>query len=83
MNKFRFPNKISHLPKTSGVYAFKKGKQILYVGKAANIKERVKNHKKLLSQAEKIGYIKTDSEIEALILEASLIKKHRPKYNVA
>ncbi|MBL7142180.1 MAG: UvrB/UvrC motif-containing protein [Candidatus Pacebacteria bacterium] len=95
MNKFKFldKNDISKLPKTSGVYAFftrrslgegrKKGKQILYVGKATNIKERVKNHKKLLSQAEKIGYIKTDSEIEALILEASLIKKYRPKYNVA
>ncbi|OGZ19371.1 MAG: hypothetical protein A2Z68_01370 [Candidatus Nealsonbacteria bacterium RBG_13_38_11] len=83
MDKFKLLNKRKYalLPKTSGVYAFKKEKQIIYIGKAANIRERVKNHKKLISQAEKIGYIKTDSEIEALILEASLIKKHRPKYN--
>ncbi len=83
MNKFKFSNKTNQLPKTPGVYAFKKGKQIIYIGKAANIKVRVKNHQKLLSQTEKIGYIKTDSEIEALILEAILIKKYKPKYNTA
>ena len=80
MNKFKFLNKINQLPRSSGVYAFKKGKDIIYIGKATDIRERVKNHTKLLIQAEKIGYIKTDSEIEALILEASLIKKYKPKY---
>ncbi|MFC1789697.1 GIY-YIG nuclease family protein [Patescibacteria group bacterium] len=91
MNKFKFLNKekISSLPKTSGVYAFK-NEGILYIGKAINIKERVKNHFNqpdlrnnfFINKVTKIGYIKTDSEIEALILEANLIKKQKPKYNV-
>ena len=75
-------NKIEKLPKTCGVYCFQDGKKILYIGKATNIRERVKQHKDLLGLAKKIGYIKTDSEIEALILEAKLIKKRQPKYNV-
>lgn len=81
MNKFRFLNKIKQLPESTGVYAFEKGKEIIYIGKAVNIKERVKNHKKLILEAEKIEYIKTDSEIEALILEAKLIKQYKPKRN--
>ena len=84
MEKFRFlnKNKINQLPKTSGVYAFLDGKKILYIGKATNIKERVRQHKDLLGLAKKIGCIKTDSEIGALILEAKLIKQCQPKYNV-
>ena len=82
-------NKTSQLPKGSGVYVFKK-KGFLYIGKAVNIKERVKNHLErpsyrdglFINQTKKVGYIKTDSEIEALILEANLIKKYQPKYNV-
>jgi excinuclease ABC subunit C len=87
--KFLSRNKISQLPKNSGVYCFK-NKEILYIGKAANLRERVKNHFQqptyrdnlFINQASKIGYIKTDSEIEALILEANLIKRYQPKYNV-
>jgi excinuclease ABC subunit C len=83
-------NKISKLPKSPGVYMFKDKKKILYIGKAANIRERVKNHFQqpgykdylFLDKIKKIGYIKTYSEIEALILEANLIKKYQPKYNV-
>jgi len=95
MEKFNFLNKdkINQLPKTLGVYTFKKGAKLLYIGKAANIRERVKNHMQrpvafweqtLLRQGfgGQVGYIKTDSEIEALILEANLIKKYQPKYNV-
>jgi len=91
MEKFKFlsKDKISQLPKTSGVYCFK-NKQILYIGKAINIKNRVKNHFQqpsyrdglFTNQTSKIGYLKTGSEIEALILEANLIKKYQPKYNV-
>ena len=46
MEKFKFlnKNKVSQLPKSSGVYCFKKNREIFYIGKAANIKERVKNH---------------------------------------
>jgi len=91
MEKFRLvsKNEISKLPKTSGVYCFK-NKQILYIGKAINIKDRVKNHFQqpsyrdglFINQTSEIGYLKTGSEIEALVLEANLIKKYQPKYNV-
>lgn len=95
MNKFKFAlkDKKNNLPKTSGVYCFKNKRQILYIGKATNIKERVKNHfkqssslweKTLLRQGYggQVGFFETDSEIEALILESNLIKKYQPKYNV-
>ncbi len=92
MEKFKFlpKEKISSLPKESGVYCFKENKEILYIGKAGNLRERVKNHFQqpsyrdylFLDKVKKVGYIKTNSEIEALILEANLIKKYQPKYNV-
>ncbi|PJE69724.1 MAG: hypothetical protein COU98_00430 [Candidatus Staskawiczbacteria bacterium CG10_big_fil_rev_8_21_14_0_10_38_10] len=105
MGRFKFlpKEKISRLPETAGVYVFsaqggsatggKDNKKILYIGKAVNIKERVKNHfyqphslweKALLRQGfgGRVGYIKTESEIEALLLEAKLIKKYQPKFNV-
>ncbi len=84
MNKFKFisKKKFENLPKVPGVYAFKKGVKLLYIGKAANLKERTKQHKELLSLTTKLGYVKTNSEIEALILEANLIKKYKPKYNI-
>ncbi len=88
--KFLSKEKINKLPTESGVYCFKGEKKILYIGKAINIRERLKNHFQqpgyrdnlFLNQVSKIGYIKTDSEIEALILEANLIKKYQPKYNI-
>jgi len=78
------------LPRTPGVYAFKNNEEILYIGKAANLKERVKNHFQspsyrdnlFLDKIKKIGFLETGSEIEALLLEANLIKKYRPKYNI-
>jgi len=81
---------IARLPKNPGVYAFKGREGLLYIGKAANIKERVKNHFRhpsyrdnlFLEQVKRVGYLKTSSEIEALILEADLIKKRKPKYNI-
>ena len=73
------------------IYYDKNG-EIIYVGKAKNLKRRVSSyfHKKhdrvkvavLVSKIEKMEYIITDSEVEALILEAHLIKKHKPKYNI-
>lgn len=88
--KFIAKNNVSKLPKSPGIYAFKKAGEVLYIGKAANLKDRVKNHFQqpafrsnlFINQADKIGYIKTDSEIEALLLEAKLIKKYQPKYNI-
>ncbi|GAH95290.1 unnamed protein product, partial [marine sediment metagenome] len=81
---------VLRLPKSSGVYVFKKNREFLYIGKASNLKERVKNHfsqpayrdSLFLDKVKKIGFIKTDSEIEALILEANLIKKYQPRYNI-
>lgn len=82
--KFKFIpiKKIPNLPETTGVYAFKKEAELLYIGKANNLKERVKQHPGLLGQAGQLGFIQTQSEIEALILEAKLIKKFQPKFNV-
>ena len=88
--KFLSREKIARLPKSPGVYAIQNGKEILYIGKAANIRERIKGHFQqpgykdylFLDKIKKIGFIKTDSEIEALVLEANLIKKYQPKYNV-
>lgn len=87
---FLKPKEIEKLPKKAGVYCFSSKKEILYIGKANNLRERVKNHFSqptfkdsfFLNEVKKIGYIETDSEIEALILEANLIKKIKPKYNV-
>ena len=84
------------LPKTSGVYCFyglnPKSSTLspIYIGKAINIKNRVKNHFQqpsyrdnlYIDKVNKIGFLETNSEIEALVLEASLIKKHQPKFNV-
>ena len=82
------------LPDKPGVYFFKKGTEILYVGKATSLKDRVKSYfgKDLIEtrspiildmvfKADKIDYQSTDSVLEALILEANLIKKYQPKYN--
>ena len=86
---------ISRLPNRPGVYLFRgEGGQILYIGKAGSIKKRVSQYfrdstflstriAKMVSQINKIDYIETGSEIEALILESELIKKQQPKYNVA
>jgi len=86
--KFLKTSGIRKIPKSVGVYSFK-NKEILYIGKATNIQERIKNHFQqpgfkeniFLDKTKRIGVIKTDSEIEALILEAKLIKKYQPKYN--
>jgi excinuclease ABC subunit C len=82
--------KLSELPKTSGVYSFFNAKNLIYIGKAINIQNRVKNHfqqpsyrdRLFMDKVDKIGYLPTNSEIEALILEANLIKRYQPKFNV-
>lgn len=92
MTKFHYIQKgdISAIPKNAGVYVFLNKKNILYIGKAANLQDRVKNHftqpsyrdNLFIAQVTKIGYFETQSEIDALLLESHLIKKHQPKYNV-
>ena len=84
---------LNTIPELSGSYQFfDKTGEIIYVGKAKNLKRRVSSyfHKKhdsaklqvMVPQIVKIEFIVTDSEVEALILESHLIKKHKPKYNV-
>jgi excinuclease ABC subunit C len=82
------------LPQKPGVYFFYKGKEVIYIGKATSLPDRVKSYfgKDLINtrgpaildmtvQATSIKYKETDSVLEALILEANLIKKYQPKYN--
>lgn len=84
---------VSTFPTQSGVYLMKnEGDKILYVGKAKNLRNRVRSyfhdsldHPKtvvLVKQIHYVEYILTRTEVEAFLLEASLIKKHRPKYNI-
>lgn len=84
---------IKLVPEQPGCYIYyNKDGEIIYVGKAKNLKRRVysyfhKQHdsaktKVLVSQIEKLEYIITDSEAESLILESHLIKQHKPRYNI-
>ena len=81
------------LPSLAGCYLYYDlNGEIIYVGKAKNLKTRVKSYfnkshdsaklNVLVPQIERFEYIITDSEVEALILESHLIKKHQPKYNI-
>ncbi|MBR6504718.1 MAG: excinuclease ABC subunit UvrC [Clostridia bacterium] len=90
---FNIEEEIKKLPNKPGVYIMKdKDDNILYVGKAVVLKNRVrqyfrKNNKtarieKMVSLIDHFEYIITDNEAEALILECNLIKKNRPKFNV-
>jgi len=83
---------LKKLPENSGVYIFKDKKNVpIYIGKSANIKKRVNSHFNrkfddskesiLINKVKTIEAIRVDSEIEALILEANLIKKYKPLYN--
>jgi len=86
--------KISSVPETSGVYMFldKKGR-VLYIGKAKNLKARLRSYlqisedtspriKSMLQKVADVSFIATDNELEALALEASLIKQQKPRYNI-
>ena len=81
------------LPKLSGVYLFKNRQgEVLYIGKAVSLHHRVKSYfknyhtdwkiKMLIDEYNDVGYILTNTEIEALLLEAQLIQQYKPKYNV-
>lgn len=91
---FDIREELKSLPKLPGVYIMKNElEEIIYVGKAVSLKNRVsqyfqsgKSHnqktKVMVSNIDHFEYIITDTEMEALILEANLIKKHKPKYNI-
>ncbi len=86
--------KIEGLPDRPGVYLMKDAKgRVIYVGKAASLRSRVRSYfqesrprdpktEALVGQIRDLEYIVTGNELEALILESNLIKKHRPRYNI-
>lgn len=86
---------LSHLPNTPGVYLHKNSTgEIIYVGKAINLKSRVNQYWQksshltspktavLASESVKVDYLETPSEIDALFLESELIKRYQPKFNI-
>lgn len=86
--------KIRHFPATPGVYLMRDGAgEIIYVGKARNLRQRVRSYfgasgdsrhqvRFLMARCADIDFILTDTEKEALLLENTLIKRHRPRYNL-
>ena len=91
---FDFENELKNLPELPGVYIMhNKDKRVIYVGKAKILKNRVRQYfqknashsakvRAMVSNIAYFEYIVTDSEIEALALECTLIKKYSPKYNI-
>jgi excinuclease ABC subunit C len=87
-------SKLDHLPAHPGVYLFKDAQgEIVYVGKAAVLGDRVRSYFQkstdhspktslLVSQVADLETMVTRSELEALILESNLVKRHRPRFNV-
>ena len=90
---FNLEEELKKLPDKPGVYIMHdKIGTIIYVGKAVNLKNRVRQYfrastkhtakiKRMVSNVDYFEYIITDSELEALVLECNLIKEHSPKYN--
>ena len=83
---------IKYIPNKPGIYFFKdRSDKILYIGKSKQLRTRVKSYfsvksnvksKAIVRYSSKIDYLVSDSEIEALITEANMIKEYRPKYNI-
>ena len=96
--KEKWKERLKKFPQTPGVYLMKnKLNQIIYIGKAKNLRDRIssyfiKSHSTserafyktyfLVRQIHNIDHIKTMTEVEAFLLEASLVKKHHPRYNI-
>ena len=96
--KKKWKAQLKNFPRTPGVYLMKnKLNQIIYIGKAKNLRDRVssyfiKTHSTsdkafyktyfLVRQIQSIDHIETMTEVEAFLLEASLVKKHHPRYNI-
>src|SRR5690606_14902461 len=86
--------KLRHMPNRPGVYQFKdRAGEILYIGKAKSLRSRVRSHfavdaatslknVEMLRRAVDVDTIVVGSEAEALLLEANLIKEHRPRFNI-
>ena len=78
------------LPRDPGVYLFYEDEHVRYVGKAVDIRARVRSYadprsdriRRMVDRADRIDVAVTDTETQALLLEANLIKRHQPRYNV-
>ncbi len=89
------PNKLKKIPDSPGVYLFKDNRgKILYIGKATSLRSRVRSYfsgniletrgeliEQMVGLAKKIDFVQTDTVLEALLLEASLIRKYKPHHN--
>jgi excinuclease ABC subunit C len=94
VNFEQLKERVKEFPTQAGVYLMKNlADKIIYVGKAKNLRNRVRSYfqdskdhspktRVLVSHIREVEYILTKTEVEAFLLEASLIKKHRPKYNI-
>ena len=80
----------SSFPNNTGIYKFLSDSEILYIGKAKNLKKRINSYfsgkqtyktQKLISWATSLEYVTTNNEVEALLLEQNLIKSEQPKFN--
>ncbi len=90
----KLQEKIAQVPDRPGVYLYTDAKaQIIYIGKAASLRSRVRSYFQdsrardpktdaLVAQIRDLEYIVTTNELEAMILESTLVKKHRPRYNI-
>ena len=86
--------KLKSLPTSAGIYLHKdESGKILYVGKAKNLRNRVRSYfqssrnmdgktRQLVKRIADFEFIVVDNEVEALVLESNLIKKHKPRFNV-
>src|SRR6185503_15682720 len=95
MDLEQFKKKMKKIPDAPGVYFFlDKSKKVLYIGKATSLRDRTRSYfskdlmqargpllVEMVAKATSVDYRQTDSVLEALLLEGSLIRAHKPKYN--
>ena len=90
MERSDLRDRAAALPTDPGVYQFLDGEDVLYVGKAVDLRDRVRSYadprgeriRQMVDRARSIDVAVTDTETQALLLEANLIKRHQPRYNV-
>ncbi|MFB6303949.1 MAG: excinuclease ABC subunit C [Haloferacaceae archaeon] len=83
-------DRAADLPRDPGVYQFHEGETVLYVGKAVDLRARVRSYTdprsdriaRMVARADRVEVAVTDTETQALLLEANLVKRHQPRYNV-
>jgi len=84
--------RFNKLPESCGVYIFWAKNEAIYIGKALNLKSRLLSYltvnlspktKSMVHEAQNVSFIKVNSELESLLLEAYLVRKNQPKYNAA